>query len=222
MRQQGTDRYFAIEAALRELVRDVVRDELRYLREEILGWIQTHETPPPPANESSADELLTAAQVAEALQVVPGTVRSWIQSGALKASRPGNGAQPGRTYRVRRADLDAFVAVSEGRLASSCGQGWLAALLRSKDRWWLSRGRRGNLEVVLKLKAQVHQGRLKLDEPYDAPEGTEVDLAIVDDGDDLDDDERARLHAAIARGHEEAQRGEVVPADEVLAKLRRG
>ena len=100
--------------------------------------------------------------------------------------------------------------------------GWLAALLRSKDRWWLSRGRRGNLEVVLKLKGQVHQGRLKLDEPYDAPEGTEVDLAIVDDGDDLDDDERARLHAAIARGHEEAQRGEVVPADEVLAKLRRG
>jgi hypothetical protein len=81
---------------------------------------------------------------------------------------------------------------------------------------------RGNLEAVLKLKAQVHQGRLKLDEPYDAPEGTEVDLAIVDDGDDLDEDERARLHTAIARGHEEAQRGEVVPADEVLAKLRRG
>ena len=122
MRQQGTDRYFSIDAALRDRVRDVVRDELRYLRAEILGWIQTHETPPPPANESSADELLTAAQVAEALQVVPGTVRSWIQSGALKASRPGNGAQPGRTYRVRRADLDAFVAVSEGRLASSRGQ----------------------------------------------------------------------------------------------------
>jgi len=122
MRQQGTDRYFGIEAALRDLVRDVVRDELRYLREEILGWIQTHENPSPPANESSADDLLTAAQVAEALQVVPGTVRSWIQSGALKASRPGNRAQPGRTYRVRRADLDAFVAVSEGRLASSRGQ----------------------------------------------------------------------------------------------------
>jgi integrase len=32
------------------------------------------------------------------------------------------GAQPGRTYRIRRADLDAFVAVSEGRLASSRGQ----------------------------------------------------------------------------------------------------
>jgi hypothetical protein len=75
---------------------------------------------------------------------------------------------------------------------------------------------------VLKLKAQVHQGRLKLDEPYDAPEGTEVDLAVVDDGDELDDDERARLHATIAQSHDEAQRGEVVPADEVLTKLRRG
>ena len=75
---------------------------------------------------------------------------------------------------------------------------------------------------MLKLKAQVHQGRLKLDEPYDAPEGTEVDLAVLDDGDDLDDAERARLHAAITRAHDEAQRGEVVPADEVLAKLRRG
>jgi hypothetical protein len=73
---------------------------------------------------------------------------------------------------------------------------------------------------VLKLKALVHEGRLKLDEPYDAPEGTEVDLAVVDDGDDLDDDERGRLHAAIARGHDEVQRGEVIPADEVLAKLR--
>ena len=70
--------------------------------------------------------------------------------------------------------------------------------------------------------AQVQQGRLKLDEPYDAPEGTEVDVAVVDDGDDLDENERARLHAAIGRGHDEAQRGEAVPADEVLAKLRRG
>ena len=75
---------------------------------------------------------------------------------------------------------------------------------------------------MLKLKAQVHEGRLKLDEPYDAPKGTEVDLAVVDDGDDLDEADRARLHAAIARGHEEAQRGDLVPADEVRAKFRRG
>jgi excisionase family DNA binding protein len=116
MRHQGTDRYFGIEAALRDLLRDVVRDELRYLREEILGWIQTHEIPGP-INESKPDEFLTVGQVASALQVVPGTVRSWIQSGVLRASRPGSCAQPGRTYRVRREDLDAFVAASEGRLA---------------------------------------------------------------------------------------------------------
>lgn len=122
MRHQGTDRYFGIEAALRDILRDVVRDELRYLREDILVWIQAHETPAPPVNDSSSDELLTVAQVASALQIVPGTVRGWIQSGALKASRPGNGAQPGRKYRVRRADLDAFVAASEGWLASSGGQ----------------------------------------------------------------------------------------------------
>lgn len=75
---------------------------------------------------------------------------------------------------------------------------------------------------MLKLKAQVHDGRLKLDEPYDAPEGTEVDLAVLDDGDDLDQEERARLHAAIARSHDEAQRGKTIPADDALAKLRRG
>jgi excisionase family DNA binding protein len=114
MRHQGTDWLFGIETALRELVRDAVRDELRYLREEIIGWIQTRETPAP-ENESKPDELLTVGQVASALQVVPGTVRAWIQSGAMRASRPGNGTQPGRTYRVRREDLDAFVAASEGR-----------------------------------------------------------------------------------------------------------
>ena len=122
MRHEGTDRYFGIEAALRELLRDVVRDELRCLREEILGWIQTRETPASPAAESSGDEPLTVAQVGDALQVVPGTLRSWIQLGALRASRPGNGAHLGRTYRVRRADFDAFVAASEGRFASSGGQ----------------------------------------------------------------------------------------------------
>jgi excisionase family DNA binding protein len=111
MRHQETGRFFSIETALRDLVRDVVRDELRYLREEIIGWMQARDTPVP-QNQPKPDELLTVGQVASALQVVPGTVRAWIQSGAMRASRPGNGAQPGRTYRVRREDLDAFVAAS--------------------------------------------------------------------------------------------------------------
>jgi len=69
-----------------------------------------------------ASGVESAPQVADALQVVPGTVRSWIQSGALKSTRPGNGVQPGRTYRVRRTDLDAFVAASEGRLPPRGGK----------------------------------------------------------------------------------------------------
>jgi excisionase family DNA binding protein len=49
-------------------------------------------------------------QVAHVLKVILDTVRAWIQSGGLKASRPGNGTRPGRKYRVRRGDLDAFIA----------------------------------------------------------------------------------------------------------------
>jgi excisionase family DNA binding protein len=69
----------------------------------------------------SATSFAIFQQVAHALKVIPDTVRSWIQSGALRASRPGNGTRPGRKYRVRRADLDAFVAVSQSPLGSAEG-----------------------------------------------------------------------------------------------------
>ncbi|MBE7478983.1 MAG: hypothetical protein HS104_03185 [Polyangiaceae bacterium] len=75
------------------------------------------------------------------------------------------------------------------------------------------------LASMLTMKARVRNGRLRLDEPYEAPEGTEVDVAIIDDGDELDDESRARLHAALSHGHEQMVRREVVPADEVLSKL---
>src|SRR5205814_5905575 len=117
MRQKGTGRLLGIEAALRELMRDVVRDELRHLREEMLEAIRAHDGPHP-KNEPNPEELLTVAQVAQLLKVIPDTVRTWIQSGALTASRPGDGARPGRKYRVRRVDLDAFVAASQRPPAS--------------------------------------------------------------------------------------------------------
>lgn len=59
-----------------------------------------------------------------------------------------------------------------------------------------------------------------MDEPYDAPEGTEVDLAILEDGDSLDEEQRAQLHAALMHGHEQMVNGHVIPAVDVLAKLR--
>jgi len=44
-------------------------------------------------------------------------------------------------------------------------------------------------------------------------------LVFADEGDDLDDEDRAALHAAIDRSIEQLERGESVPAEEVLRKL---
>jgi len=44
---------------------------------------------------------------------------------------------------------------------------------------------------------------LILDDPVDLPEGSEVDLVPADEGDDLDDEDRARLHAALERSAEQ-------------------
>jgi excisionase family DNA binding protein len=100
-----------------ERVRKIVRDEVRHeweMREAVRTALTV-----PPRDESKPDELLMVEQVAEILKVAADTVRGWIRSGGLRASRPGNGKQPGRKYRVRRADLDAFVEESESRTASS-------------------------------------------------------------------------------------------------------
>ena len=61
-----------------------------------------------------------------------------------------------------------------------------------------------------------------LDEPIDLPDGTEVELMPVDDADDLDPADRARLHAAIERSAEEFRQGRAIPAADVLAELRAG
>lgn len=70
------------------------------------------------------------------------------------------------------------------------------------------------------LRARVHSGRLLVDEPTDLPEGTVLDLVVDDEGDDMDDAERAALDASIARGLEAARTGRVRPAADVLADLR--
>jgi hypothetical protein len=70
------------------------------------------------------------------------------------------------------------------------------------------------------LKARVKQGRLVVEEPVEFPEGTVLELAIVDPGDDLDETERAALHEALSRGWKSAQAGEGRPAEELIQKLR--
>jgi hypothetical protein len=70
------------------------------------------------------------------------------------------------------------------------------------------------------LRATVKAGRLVLDEPVDLPDGTVVDLMPVDQGDDLDDEDRARLHAALDRSQEDFLAGRGIPAEQVLAALQ--
>jgi len=63
-----------------------------------------------------------------------------------------------------------------------------------------------------------------LDEPTDLPEGEEVELVRVDSDDDMEDDlsedERKQLDESIAVSFEQAKNGQLIDADEVLAKLR--
>ena len=70
------------------------------------------------------------------------------------------------------------------------------------------------------LKARVENGRLKLDEPTSLPEGAEVSLVLADEWDELGEAERAALHEALEESIKEAEAGELVDADEVLAELR--
>lgn len=76
------------------------------------------------------------------------------------------------------------------------------------------------------LKAHFQKGQVVLDEPADLPNGTEpyvvpaAQLKGVDIGDELDDEERAALHREIEASMAEADAGELVDFDAMLAELR--
>jgi hypothetical protein len=69
------------------------------------------------------------------------------------------------------------------------------------------------------LKARVHNGRLVLDEPTELPEGTELVLAAVDEGDDMDEAELARLHESLRRSIAQAKAGQLIDGDAVIDGL---
>jgi hypothetical protein len=75
------------------------------------------------------------------------------------------------------------------------------------------------LRAMRPLKAHVRNGRLVVDEPTELPEGTELMLAVVDEGDDFDDAERARLHESLRRSIAQAQAGQFLDGDEVIGRL---
>jgi hypothetical protein len=70
------------------------------------------------------------------------------------------------------------------------------------------------------LRARVKNGRLVLDEPTTLPEGSEVELVPMDDIDELDAAERARLHGFLAESIKKHVPGSGVPADVVLDRVR--
>jgi hypothetical protein len=72
-------------------------------------------------------------------------------------------------------------------------------------------------DTLVCMKARVRNRRLVLDEPTDLPEGTEIELVPVDD--ELDDDDKRRLHEALAESDEDAAAGRVHAAPDVLAEV---
>lgn len=74
--------------------------------------------------------------------------------------------------------------------------------------------------AVTALKAHVKNGQIVVDEPVDLPEGAEVSVYLYDAAsDDLPLQERVALGRAIERGLAQADAGDLIDADVVLAEL---
>ena len=70
------------------------------------------------------------------------------------------------------------------------------------------------------LKAVVHNGRAVIEDVGDYPDGTVLELELVHGHDDLDDQERAKLHEALDHSWAQAERGEKGrPLEEILEDL---
>jgi excisionase family DNA binding protein len=80
---------------LREMVRDVVRQEIRAAL--------VDSTLCEGRRNGSTDVYLSIAKAARVADVAPGTLRRWIRSGRLPVRRAG------RVYRIGRGELEAFL-----------------------------------------------------------------------------------------------------------------
>jgi hypothetical protein len=68
------------------------------------------------------------------------------------------------------------------------------------------------------LKATVRNGRIVVDAPTALPEGSVVELRVVND-DGMTDGERRELHDSIARGIQDGRAGRVTDFDSVVAEF---
>lgn len=70
------------------------------------------------------------------------------------------------------------------------------------------------------FRARVENGRLILNEPTTLPDGAVIDLVIDDEGDDLTDEDRRALHAALTASWASADAGRLCSASTILDELR--
>jgi hypothetical protein len=73
--------------------------------------------------------------------------------------------------------------------------------------------------MSLPLRGHVQDGKVLVDDMVDLPNGTQVQLTLVDTGDDLDDEERSRLLDAIEVSQAQIDAGLGVPADRLVLEL---
>lgn len=70
------------------------------------------------------------------------------------------------------------------------------------------------------IQARVVNGKLIVETPVSFPEGTELQLQIADESEEMDEAESAALDASLARGWTEVQSGRGEPAGELIKRLR--
>ncbi len=70
------------------------------------------------------------------------------------------------------------------------------------------------------IRARVHDGRLRVDEPTELPEGTVLDLVVDDEGDDLDDSERTALNESISRARASLEAGRTRAMRDLVEELQ--
>jgi excisionase family DNA binding protein len=88
----------SVEHALREFLREIVRDELAQIVE-ALRRLESALS----ASNSTPLEYLGAEEAADIAGVTPDTVRAWVRRGDLPRHRAG------RLVRIRRDELEAFL-----------------------------------------------------------------------------------------------------------------
>lgn len=70
------------------------------------------------------------------------------------------------------------------------------------------------------IKGRVQDGRLRVDEPTNLPEGSEIELTPLDPEDQLDDADREALYKLLEESEEDVKAGRLIDAADVLKGLR--